>query len=235
MKMGRIDRLNESYDALMHILSEPHRDRALLVASVNRRLNAAVLKFMEPFRKLFEVLQFNSKPTINFAVLVYYKAAELTELCPNNDDPAIATLKKEFRQLLDKAFFADSLKAHHWLATFLDPHYKRFEFLPTGTREEIVFKKRLLTDVEKWIMQHMEKAAASNASETQEPDVRMEKRARREIPEDPFSDFRDGATSNVLSTNHSSGRCDQQLLRQVILLFHLEIHYFLFYFSNIIL
>ena len=82
---GLIDRahsINESYDALMHILSEPHRDRTLLVASVNRRLNAAILKFMIPFRKLFEVLQFNSKPTINFAVLVYYKAVELTKPCP---------------------------------------------------------------------------------------------------------------------------------------------------------
>ena len=49
---GLIDRahsINESYDALMHILSEPHRDRALLVASVNRRLNTAILKFMVPF------------------------------------------------------------------------------------------------------------------------------------------------------------------------------------------
>ena len=89
---GLIDRahsINESNDSLMHILSGPHRDRALLVASINRRLNAALLKFTISFRKLFEVLQFNSKPTINFAVLVYYKAVELTKTCPNRDDPKL--------------------------------------------------------------------------------------------------------------------------------------------------
>ena len=104
---GLIDRahsINESYDALMHILSEQHRDRALLVASVNRRLKTAISKFMIPLRKLFEVLQFKSKPTINFAVLVYYEAVELTKPCPNSDDPAIAKLKKEFRLLLDKVY-----------------------------------------------------------------------------------------------------------------------------------
>ena len=78
--------INESCHALLHILSEPHRDRALLVASVNQRSNAAILKFMITFQKLFELLQFYSKPTINFAVLVYYKAVDLTKPCPNCDD-----------------------------------------------------------------------------------------------------------------------------------------------------
>ena len=52
---GLIDRahsINESYDALMHILSKPHRDRALLEASVNRRLNTAILKFIDTVSKI---------------------------------------------------------------------------------------------------------------------------------------------------------------------------------------
>ena len=69
---GLIDRahsFNETYDMLIRILSEPHRDRAMLVISVSRRLNAKILMFLRPFSKLFQVLQFNSKPIINFAVL----------------------------------------------------------------------------------------------------------------------------------------------------------------------
>ena len=196
----------------MHILSERHRDRTLLVASVNRRLNVAILKFIILFRKLFEVLQFNSKATINFTFLVYYKAVELTKPCPNRDDPAIAKLKKEFR------FFADSLKAHYWLATFLDPHHKRFDFLPTATRDEIAFKRRLLTYIDKWVMQQMERTV-SIVSENQELES-LEKKARLEISENPFCNFRVGATNNVLSNNHSSpGNCDHQFLRQVCLVF----------------
>ena len=171
------------------------------------------------------MLQFNSKPTINFAVLVYYKAVELTKPCPNSDDTAIAKLKKEFRLLLDKVYFADSLKAHHWLATFLDPHYKRFEFLPTGTRDEITFKRRLLTDIDKWVPQQMERSV-SIVSENQEFES-FQKRARLEISEDPFFNFRGGATNHVLSNNHSSpGNCDPQLLRQVCLFFNTNVNIF---------
>ena len=114
---------------------------------------------MQPFRKLFEVLQFNSKPTINFAVLTYYTAAALAKPCVG-DNPIVATFKKEFTLLLDRSFFVASLKAHHWLATFLDPYFKRFEFLPIITGDEISFKKTLLSDVDKWALQNMAEVAA---------------------------------------------------------------------------
>ena len=147
---GLIERahsINVSYETLIRILFEPHRDRALLIASVNRHLNSEILKFMQPFSKLFEILQFDSKPTINFAVLTYYKAAELAKKCPI-DNLVIATLKKEFLMVLNKSFFETSLKAHHWLGTFLDPYFKRFEFLPVSTDEKLVFKTRLLLDID---------------------------------------------------------------------------------------
>ena len=107
---GLIERahsINVSYETLMRILSEPHRDHALLIALVNQNLNSEILKFMQPFSKLFEVLQLNSKPTINFVVLTYYKAAELAKRCPT-DNPVIATLKKEFLIVLNQSF----LKCH---------------------------------------------------------------------------------------------------------------------------
>ena len=117
------------------------------------------------------------------------------------------------------------MKTHHWLATFLDPHYKRFEFLPTGTRDEITFKRRLLTDIDKWVMQQMERSV-SIVSENQEFES-LRKTARLESSEDPFCNFRDGATNNVLSNNHSSpGNCDHQLLGQVCLFFNTKVNTF---------
>ena len=121
---------NVSYESLIKILSEPHRDRALLIASVNRNLNSEILQFMQPFSKLFEILQFNSKPTINFAVLTYYKTAELAKRCLT-DNPVIAMLKKEFLMVLNKSFFETSLKARHWLGTFLDHYFKVLNFCPS--------------------------------------------------------------------------------------------------------
>ena len=57
---------------------------------------------------------------------------------------------------MDKSFFESSLKAHDWLATFLDPLYKHFEFLPTTTREEVSFKSRVLSNAEKELTTYAE-------------------------------------------------------------------------------
>ena len=50
--------------------------------------------------------------------------------------------------VLNKSFFETSLKARQWLGTFLNPHFKRFEFLPVSTDEELVFKTRSLSDID---------------------------------------------------------------------------------------
>ena len=110
---GLIERahsINVSYKTLMRIFSEPHRDRALLIALLNQNLNFEILKFMQPFSKLFEVLQFNSKRTIKFAVLTYCKAAKLSKRCPT-DNPVITTLKKEFLMVLNQGCPTRGLRA----------------------------------------------------------------------------------------------------------------------------
>ena len=61
--------------------------------------------------------------------------------------------------VLNKSFFKTSLKAQHWLGTFFDPHLKCFEFLPVSTDEELVFKTRLLSNIDNWILKHMEQVA----------------------------------------------------------------------------
>lgn len=56
---GLIDRarsIDASYDCLLRILSEPHRDRLMLITSIDRKLNYDVLTFMDPFGKLFRYI-----------------------------------------------------------------------------------------------------------------------------------------------------------------------------------
>ena len=158
-------------------------------------------------------MQFNLKPTINFAVLTYYKAAKLVKRCPT-DNPVIATLKKEFLMVLNKSFFETSLKAHHWLGTFLDPHFKRFELLPVRTDKELVFKIRLLSDIDNWVLKHMEQVAAD--LQDSQDFAPPQKRVRSKVLQDPFNEFRDGARSRVIS-NHSANNSysNEQILRQV--------------------
>ena len=193
----RAHSINESYDTFMRILAEPHRDRAILVASVNRRLNENLLGFLKPFGNLFKALQFNSKPTIQYVVLTYYKAVDLAQPL-ESDSKEIGILKTQFRDIVDRTLF-ESLKAHHWLATFLDPDFKKFDFVPDRSRSDILFKSRLLSDIDKWIIQHMEHAT-QYASASLHRGSPPQRRARVEISDDsdPFSDFRNGR--NVLST-----------------------------------
>ena len=197
----------------MRILSDPHRNRALLIASVNRNLNSEILKFMQPFCKLFEVLQFNSKPTINFAILTYYKAAELAKRCPT-DNPVIATLRKEFLMVLNKSFFETSLKAHHWLRTFLDPHFKRFYFCPSMQTKNWCLRQDYFQIETSWVLEHIEQVAADiQGSQDFAP---PQKRVRSEVLQDPFNEFRDGAPSRVISDHSANNSCsNEQILRQV--------------------
>ena len=113
-----------------------------------------------------------------------------------------------------------SLKADHWLGTFLDPHFKRFEFLPVSTDEELVFKTRLLSNIDNWVLKHMEQVAANvQGSQDFAP---PQKRVRSEVLQDPFNKFRDGAPSRVIS-DHSANNSsrNKHILRQVCFIFFL--------------
>ena len=116
--------------------------------------------------------------------------------------------------VLNKSFFETSLKTHHWLGTFLNPHFKRFEFLPVSTDEELVFKTRLLSDIDNWVLKHMEQVAA-NIQDSQDF-APPQKRVRSEVLQDPFNEFRDGAPSRVISDHSANNSCSyEQILRQV--------------------
>jgi hypothetical protein len=173
------------------VLAEPHRDKAHLVTAVSRTINSTILYFMEPYRKIFEVLQYAEKPTINFAVLCYYKAIALA--APSGaDSVAVRSLKKILIQKLDTKFF-DSLKAHHWVATFLDPAFRDMNFIPSGTLAERRFKIDLLDDIcDVWIIPYM-----ASASERIPDAPTPAKRPSVGAHEDIFADMRGCGSANV--------------------------------------
>ncbi len=47
----------------------------------------------------------------------------------------------------------------HWVATFLDPTFKNFNFLPVKTNADMRFKRNLLADLDQWLLVEMTSAA----------------------------------------------------------------------------
>ena len=129
------------------------------------------------------------------------------------DSQEIATLKKELIIHLNVKYFKGSLKAHHWMSTFLDPMFKRFDFLPNITHADRLFKAQLLVDLELWIMSQM-----YNIVNRTSFDQRSEPTNKRQCVsagnEHIFSDLRDGATSGV-SVTENSPYPQQEQCRQV--------------------
>ena len=89
--------------------------------------------------------------------------------------------------VINKSFVETSLKAHHRLGTFLDPHFRRFEFLPVSTDKELVFRRRLLPDINNWILKHMEQVAA-DVQDSQDF-APPQKRVRSEVSQDPLNQW----------------------------------------------
>ena len=48
-----------------------------------------------------------------------------------------------------------SMTALHWIATFLEPSFKHFDFIPQSTSDEARFKQNLLKDIDDWMVAEM--------------------------------------------------------------------------------
>ena len=104
---------------------------------------------------------------------------------------------------MDEKYYG-SLRAHHWLATLLDPDFKRFQFLPCQNVEDNSFKRRLLRDIDDWALEYMERARVASSP----ADVCPTKRQRLDRNDDPFSDFRelDGAQPQTVNGQNDARR-----------------------------
>jgi len=147
----RAESVEASYDALIAVLTG--KDRLDLIAGVNRPFNREVLEITKSVKEVFESLEKGNDVTLMLVVPSYYLL--LQKMAPGVRESSTAqTFKEKLRHYLDAKFWP-SLKAMHWMATFLDPSFKHFEFLPQNTAGDTRFRRNLLQDLDTWLMEEL--------------------------------------------------------------------------------
>lgn len=147
----RAESVEASYDALIAVLSG--KDRLDLIAGVNRAFNREVLEITKSVKEVFESLEKGNVVTLMLVVPSYYLL--LQKLAPGVRESSTAqAFKEKLRLYLDSKFWP-SVKALHWMATFLDPSFKHLEFLPHSTADDARFRRNLLQDLDMWLMEEL--------------------------------------------------------------------------------
>jgi hypothetical protein len=151
---------------------------------------------MDSIRKIFEVLQRASKPTLQFVVPSYYKL--LSAFSESTGDClVIKTFKKQLKEYVDSHFYT-SIKAYHWIACFLDPSFRELRCVPEGTTaKDRAFRLHLLADVDKWVLSEME--VISGSAQTPAVDLEEPPTKSANTSDDIFSDFRSIASTSSAS------------------------------------
>jgi hypothetical protein len=135
--------IDRSYEKLLTIMTT--REKIVLVTRVDPDLNKEIVGVMVSVKEVFESLELAAKPTLHLVGPSYYAlmrafAIEIT------DSVVISYFKRRLREYMDSKFYP-SIKAYHWVASFLDPTFRDMEFLPARTAEERSFKAHLISDI----------------------------------------------------------------------------------------
>jgi hypothetical protein len=110
-----------------------------------------------------KALERASEPSLHLVVPSYYVMSKLLQTVPR-ESRTIALFRRKLQELLDAKFWT-SIKALHWIATFLEPSFKTLAFLPNLSTEDIAFKTGLERDLRRWLMTEMTTVSAKlNAS-----------------------------------------------------------------------
>jgi len=140
-----------SYDALIAVLTG--KDRLDLIAGVNRAFNREILEITQCVKEVFESLEKGNDAPLMLVVPSYYLL--LQKLAPGiRESSTEQAFKEKLRLNLDSKFWP-SIKALHWMATFLDPSFKHLEFLPQSTAGDMRFRRNLLQDLDTWLMEEL--------------------------------------------------------------------------------
>lgn len=108
-------------------------------------------------KDIFESLEKVNEPSLQLVVPSYYLlSATLKSL--DNMSRSAKTFCDNLHKYLDEKYWT-SIKAFHWMATFLDPTFKNMAFIPHSNRNDITFRRNLLVDIDKWLMQEMASVA----------------------------------------------------------------------------
>ena len=148
---ARHSALAASFSTLVALLTE--KNRLDLVTDFNTRLNAELVEFLANFEGFFREMQSATKTTIQLVAPGYYVLAQFCD-SKTTDSEAIIILKNAVLAGLDNKYWS-SIKALHWVATFLDPTLKSFSFVPEKTAADRDFKLTLQRDVITWTIDYM--------------------------------------------------------------------------------
>ena len=122
------------------------RNKLALLSDLDLEVNKSVSTLFRNFTMAFQKLEASSAPTKNLVIPCYYrKTLKLKRL--DTDAAAIQILEESSLKSPNDKFY-DSIKAIHWMGTFLDPSFRSIPFMPKSSRTE--FKERILVDLDTW-------------------------------------------------------------------------------------
>lgn len=158
----RAESIEVSYEALVQLLTA--KDKLELIGNVSRSLNREIMELTSTVRAIFESMEKANDVTLQLVVPSYYLLSSKFISSPR-DSRTIRTFRKYLKQYLDDKFWS-SIRAFHWIATFLDPTFKQLEFLPQRTADDILFKRKLVLDLDTWLLAEMKRAEEKLLSQT---------------------------------------------------------------------
>jgi len=128
-------------------------DKLYLVAKVNRALNKELLEVTKSVKDIFEALEKTTEPTLHLVAPSYYLLQG--KLQPvSGESLTTSSFRSKLRKYMDDKFWS-SIKAFHWMASFLDPTFKSLQFIPQTKREDVKFKQDLCQDLDDWLITEM--------------------------------------------------------------------------------
>jgi len=130
-----------------------HAGKLELVARVNRSLNKEMMDLTKSVKEVFEDLEKNREPTLQLVAPSYYLLQRKLQAVPG-ECRSITLFRAKLRKYLDDKYWT-SIKAIHWIACFLDPTFKSLNFVPQTKRDDAKFKRELMSDLDKWILEEM--------------------------------------------------------------------------------
>ena len=104
-------------------------------------------------KEVFEALEHNRVPTLQLVAPSYYLLQRKLQAVPQ-ECRSVTLFRAKLRKFMDEKYWT-SIKAIHWIACFLDPSFKQLHFLPTTKREDVKFKRDLIRDLDKWIIEEI--------------------------------------------------------------------------------
>jgi hypothetical protein len=148
----RADAVECSYEKLVSLLTS--RDKLELVANVNTSLNKEMLSITKSVKEVFECLEKVNEPTLQLVIPSYYLLLNKLQTAAPRECESIVLFRANLKKYMDEKFWT-SIKALHWIASFLDPTFKGLHFLPNKTRDDMKFKQNLIRDLDSWLTAEM--------------------------------------------------------------------------------